>query len=63
MTAVLSQPWVETWQGWNELDADGSEAMAQKVANVPVKMITNTRRFEELAAQGLTLKVASGHGV
>ena len=72
VTAVLNQAWVETWQGWEALRADGSDAVALDVAqrllqiagaNVPVKMMTNTRRLPELSARGLHLKVAASHGV
>ena len=71
VAAVLNQSWVDAWHGWNDLDADGSDSVAMDVAerllriagaNVPVKMMTNSRRLKELAAQGLHLKVASSHG-
>jgi hypothetical protein len=72
VTAVLNQSWVDAWDGWEELHADGSDGVAIDVAkrlleiagaNAPVKMVTNAHRLQELAARDLHLRVASSHGV
>ncbi|CAL1127444.1 unnamed protein product [Cladocopium goreaui] len=72
VTAVLNQSWVDTWHGWEELKADGSDTVARNVAerllqiagvNMPRNMMTNACRLQELTARGLHLKVASSHGV
>ena len=69
---LLAQDWVESWQGWAELEADGSDSVAMAVAerflqvaraNVPVRVISNQARLRELEQEGLALMMASSHGV
>ncbi|CAL1161837.1 unnamed protein product, partial [Cladocopium goreaui] len=60
VTAVLIQSWVDTWHGWEELKADGSDTVARNVAerllqiagvNMPRNMMTNACRLQELTAR------------
>ena len=68
---VFDQSWIESWHGWEDMEADGSDSVAMNVAerllriagaNVPTKMTTNADRLRELAQQDLHLKIASSHG-
>ena len=69
---LLAQEWVDSWQGWTELQANGSDSVAAAVAerflriagaNVPVRMTSNRERLRQLEEEGLDLKIASSHGV
>ena len=69
---LLAQEWVDSWQGWTELQANGSDSVAVAVAerflriagaNVPVRMASNRERLRQLEEEGLDLKIASSHGV
>ena len=69
---LLEQDWVESWNGWAEMEADTRDVVAMAVAerfmriagaNVPARMLSNRQRLQELEEEGLVLRVASPHGV
>ena len=69
---LLKQDWVESWNGWAEMEADTRDVVAMAVAerfmriagaNVPARMMSNRQRMQELEEEGLVLRVASPHGV
>ena len=69
---LLEQSWVATWQGWEDIANDGCDSAVLGVAqhflriagaNVHARMTSNCARLQELAAQGIGLKVAAAHGV
>ena len=70
---LWSQEWVQSWEGWKELEEDGSDDKAIELAhrflriagmNIPTTRKSNRQRLKELEVQkGLRLHVASSHGV
>ena len=69
---LLEQDWVESWNGWAEMEADTRDVVAMAVAerfmriagaNVPARVMSNRQRLQELEDEGLVLRVASPHSV
>ena len=70
---LWAQEWVQGWEGWKELEEDGSDDMAIELAhrflriagmNIPRKRKSNRERIKDLEMQkGLRLQVAAAHGV
>ena len=70
---LWAQEWVQGWEGWKELEEDGSDDMAIELAhrflriagmNIPRKRKSNRERIKDLEMQkGLRFQVASAHGV
>ena len=69
---LVTQQWVETWAGWDEIADDASDAALEALAgrfmrlameHAPASQKSNAQRVCELHGQGLQLKGASSHGV
>ena len=69
---LWAQDWVETWEGWKELEEDGSDDMAMELAqrflriagmNIPTQRKSNRERLTELKeTKGLELVLATAVG-
>ncbi|CAL1133333.1 unnamed protein product, partial [Cladocopium goreaui] len=62
VTAVLNQSWVETWHGWEELKADGSDTVAMNVAErllqiAGVNVLGTKKKHAQEEAKGTRAKM------
>ena len=69
---LLAQDWVQTWQGWDEMADQETDAVAMQCAerflqivgaNVSLRRQSDDERLQDLAAHGLFLQTAASHGV
>ena len=68
---MMAQDWVEAWEGWDDMAAEGTDAVALQCAErflhiagaaEPLRRRSDDDRLQQLETQGLFLQTAESHG-